>query len=119
MSNISIIRGKYSGLGYQKNKYIFLSKKKYLKIEDSLCQKVILEPTLEINITIKIFYISPAGRNKYFTNYICDEKAIIGALNKLEEKKEYEQTKEYQRVFLRFIGRNGMKLIQDSCSFTM
>ena len=100
MSNIFIIREKYSGLGYQKNKYIFLSKKKYLKIEDSLCQKAILKPTLETNITITIFYISPAGRNKYFTNYICNKNTVIDALKKLEEKKKYEQTKEYQRLLL-------------------
>ena len=100
MTNISTIQKQYSGLGYQKNKYIFLSKKKYLKIEDSLCQKVILKPPITIKITITIFYISPAGRNRYFTDYICNEKIVIEALKKLEEKKKYEQTKEYQRLIL-------------------
>lgn len=99
-TNIFLTKEKYSGLGYKKNKYIFLSKKNYLKIEDFLCERTTIDLPIKINIKIVIFYVSPAGRNKYFTDYNGDEKTVIDVLKYLDEKANYEQTKEYQRLIL-------------------
>ncbi len=72
----------------------------YSKIEDKEIHKVILNPIINPCFICSNQYTSPKGRNSYQSEQSYHLAEIIETINKVRQKNEYKETKEYQRKLM-------------------
>ena len=99
---LKYIKIKNLGLSYEEvpHEFLFMSKNRYLKIEEKLFFDMQLRPVIDLKVVLTVYYISPAGRNRYFSDFSMNEKYIEAVLNKIEENKRFEQSAKYQRQLM-------------------
>ena len=92
----------YGGDSYQeiRKKTFLLSEKQYLKFEVKYCKKKLLKPQITLNIIVKISYTSPAGRNRYETQYQLKNESIDEIFARIEDRKISERSIDYQRALM-------------------
>lgn len=111
------LKSKYWGATYNENpnRFPLMSKRGYLKIENRLFEEVQLKPVLCLKVVLRVFYISPAGRNRYISDFSLDEHYIKMLFDKIKEREYYEQSVKYQRQLMtnskryEILKRDGFK----------
>lgn len=69
----------------------------YQEIEYHICEKIRLHPLTHLGIKCRIYYTSPQGRNSYKKEHIYGISDVKRALQHLDDKKKFQESKEYQR----------------------
>lgn len=92
----------FKGVSYEnvrRNVY-FLSKSSYAEIESQAVHSIKINPVINLKIKVKVFYISPAGRNYYAKDYLIDFNGLNEIFERISEKNLYKESIKYQRALM-------------------
>lgn len=101
-SYLETIKRIHLGKSYDENSkhFPFLSKKRYLIIEEKLFQDLQLKPIIDLCVILTVSYTSPAGRNRYVCDFQMDVNSIEYVFKKIDERKKFEESVKYQRQLM-------------------
>lgn len=77
-----------------------IRKKRFLRLENSLCDSIFQCPVSDISVTVVFAYTSPHGRNSYHRQREYSHAKIQNILQQLESIRAYQQSKDYQRALM-------------------
>lgn len=80
--------------------YSHIRKKKFLRLENSLCDSIFQCPVNDISLTVVFTYTSPRGRNSYRRQREYSYDKMQNILQQLESIRAYQQSKDYQRALM-------------------
>lgn len=92
----------FKGVSYEnvrRNVY-FLSKSSYAEIESQAVHSIKINPIINLKIRVRVFYISPAGRNYYAKDYLIDFNGLNEIFERISEKNLYKESIKYQRALM-------------------
>jgi len=92
----------FKGVSYEnvRRKVYFLSKSSYVEIESQAVHSIKINPIINLKIIVRVFYISPAGRNYYAKDYLIDFNGLNEIFERISEKNLYKESIKYQRALM-------------------
>lgn len=82
------------------NPMLFGTEKNYIKWEQRALNEKMLNPAMNLSITLAWQYTSPKGRNSYHSSKTFDFDDIKSLLQKAQKRQKREQSKAYQRSLM-------------------
>lgn len=79
---------------------LFKDEKSYIRLEQEIFDKKMINPARTIKIVLKWGYTSPKGRNSYRNSKTFDFNDIAFLVEKAQERRGHERSKEYQRSLM-------------------
>ena len=97
----------FKGVSYEnvRRKVYFLSKSSYVEIESQAVHSIKINPIINLKIIVRVFYISPAGRNYYAKDYLIDFNGLNEIFERISEKNLYKESIKYQRALMTYSKR--------------
>lgn len=77
-----------------------MSKEKYLKREEKIKKSMKIKNNFETSIDVDIYYISPAGRNRWEKRAVYYKDALYRILQQMKDIEKYKQSVEYERSLM-------------------